>query len=209
MSAPVLVCFALEGEAKPFRRLMRGRDDVRILVTGMARRNTEREIHSALEAATPGIVFTCGVAGALDALLRIGDVLFETAEEQIAEKLRAAGGRAAKFACADRVAITRAEKTALRERTQADAVEMESAFIHEACAKRRIACATVRAISDTADDDLPLDFNLLWTEEQKLSPVKLALAILRAPHRISALIRLGQNSARAAEELARVLTQVI
>ena len=34
MSAPVLVCFAVPQEAKPFQRLVRNRDDVRVLITG-------------------------------------------------------------------------------------------------------------------------------------------------------------------------------
>jgi len=209
MSAPVLVCFALEGEAKPFRKLIRDRADVRVLVTGMARRNTERAIQTALKTIQPSHVFTCGVAGALDPSLRIGDVLFETRAKGITERLSAAGAKPGTFTCEDRVAITRAEKAALREQTKADAVEMESAFIQTACAEQIIECATVRAVSDIADDDLPLDFNSLWTPRQKLSPAKLAFAILKAPQKIPALMRLGKNSAFAAEQLALVLAKII
>src|SRR4051794_22781139 len=109
MSAPVLVCFALEGEAKPFRKLIRNRADVRVIVTGMARRNTERAIQMAFKTIQPTRVLTCGVAGALDPLLPIGAVLFETRAKGSAEKLLAAGAKPGKFACEDRVAITRAE----------------------------------------------------------------------------------------------------
>jgi adenosylhomocysteine nucleosidase len=209
MSAPVLVCFAFEAEAKPFRKLIRNRTDVRVLVTGMGRRNTERAIESALNAERPARVFTCGIAGGLDPTLRIGDIVFQTRDEEIAGKLRRAGAKARAITCETRVAITAAEKAALRERTKADAVEMESACIQEACAQQQIACATVRAISDAANDELPLDMNLLWTGGKNLNPVKLTLAILKSPQKIPALLRLGKNSAIATRQLGRVLSRVI
>lgn len=209
MSAPVLVCFALAGEAKPFRNLIRNRANVSVLVTGMARRNTEYAIEAALKTVRPRRVFTCGVAGALDPALRVGHVLFHTCVESIASELRSAGATPGTFSCEDHVLITRAEKAALRQRTKADAVEMESAFIQIMCAQQNIECATVRAISDTANDDLPLDFNSLRSPRWELSPSKLALAILTAPQLIPALVRLGRNNAFAAKQLATVLGKII
>jgi adenosylhomocysteine nucleosidase len=209
MSNPVLVCFALESEARPFRKLIRNRDDVRVLRTGMARRNTERAIESELNRYTPSRVFTCGVAGALDPSLRIGDLVYSASEPETAEKLRNAGAKVGVFTCTDKVAITCAEKAELRQRTNADAVEMESAFIQSACARRKIQCATVRAISDTANDDLPIDINRVWTKNDELSSMKLALAVVKAPHKIPALIRFGKDGAFAARQLARVLAQII
>jgi hypothetical protein len=86
---------------------------------------------------------------------------------------------------------------------------MESATIASVCREMGIACVILRAISDVAGEDLPLDFNVLMTAEQTLSPAKLLLAVLRAPHRIPALLRLGRNSALAARQLADVLAATI
>jgi adenosylhomocysteine nucleosidase len=209
MSAPVLVCFALESEAKPFRKLVRDRPEVRVFVTGMAQRNTERAIQGALAAIQPALVFTCGVAGALDPALRIGDVLFATENETLAAKLRSAGAQRGNIICESCVVITREQKSTLRERTGADAVEMESAFIQAVCGTHNIPCATVRAISDSANDDLPMDFNAVWNEKEEISPLKLAWAIAKAPQKIPALMRLGRDSKFAAQQLARVLARVI
>jgi adenosylhomocysteine nucleosidase len=209
MSAPVLVCFALEGEAKPFRKRLGNQPHVHVLVTGMGRANTERAIRATLETLLPARVLTCGIAGGLNPALRTGDVIFETNDHGLASQLCAAGARAGIIACAPRVVITRAEKNALREQTGADVVEMESGFIQRACLDRQIPCATVRSVSDTAQDDLPLDMNLMCDANQNLSSAKLTFAILKAPQRIPALMRLGKNCSLAASKLADVLAAVV
>jgi adenosylhomocysteine nucleosidase len=200
--APVLVCFAVPQEARPFQKLMRGRDDVRVLITGMGARNAERAIGEALRQLRPARVFTCGFAGALNPALVVGDVVCE-------RETSVRGAKPVTFHCATRVAITVTEKSALRAQTGADVVEMESAVIARVCRATGVECLTLRAISDTAHEDLPLDFNALMTPEEKLSPVKLALAILKAPQKIPALMRLGRNSALAATRLAEVLARVV
>jgi adenosylhomocysteine nucleosidase len=200
--APVLVCFAVPQEAKPFQKLIRGRDDVRVLITGMGARNAEQAIGEALRQLRPARVFTCGFAGALNPDLNIGQVV-------CSREVPVAGAKPVLMFCASRVAITAAEKSALRVQTGADVVEMESAVITRVCRAAGVECVTLRAISDTAQEDLPLNFNALMTAEEKLSPFKLTFAILKAPQKIPALMRLGRNSTLAAERLAENLAHAI
>ena len=202
MSAPVLVCFAVPQEAAPFRKLVRNRPEVRVLITGMGRRNAERPVRAAIDQLRPSRVFSCGFAGALDPALRIGDVV-------CAKDTPVPNAKAVTFTCTERVAITAAEKSALRKQTGADAVEMESAVIESVCRELGVPCVVLRAISDLAGEDLPLDFNALMTPDQRLSSLKLAFAILCAPQRIPGLMRLGRNSAVAARRLAEQLAAVI
>ncbi len=211
MSAPVLVCFAVRHEAGPFQNLIRGHHDVRVLITGMGARNAEREVRDALDSISPRIVFSSGFTGALNPDLRVGDVLFDvaTTRSELFPRLKSLGAQPATFLCDERVAITVQEKLTLRARSGSDAVEMESKIISEVCASHGIECMTLRAVSDSAHEDLPLDFNALMTSEQRLSPARLAFAIARAPHKIPALVRLGKNSTRAAEQLARVLSALV
>ena len=164
--------------------------------------------------APPDLVLTCGFAGGLNPELKIGDVIFESGKQKaesrnLEERLLAAGAKPAKFACADRIATTAAEKKKLREQTGVDAVEMESAAIQAVCAERGIPCATVRVISDTAHEDLPLDFNALAKPDRNLDYGKLFLAIAKSPGKIGALMQLQKKTTFAAESLAAVLMKLI
>jgi adenosylhomocysteine nucleosidase len=205
----VLVCFALKEEARAFQKHAAGRPDVAVLLTGMGRENSRRALCERLTQGTPTFVLTCGFAGGLNPGLRIGDVLYATDDAGLRARLQAAHAQPAKFLCADRIATTAAEKAELRRAAGADAVEMESAAFAEVCRARGLRYAIVRAISDTAQDTLSLDFNQLSNPDQSLNFGKLAWELAKAPGKIPALLRLQRNSSAAAARLAEVLLQVV
>ena len=179
--------------------------------------------------APPSLVLTCGFAGGLNPDLKPGEVVFEVANAPLAlslsppsgervsvrtgeglfSELSAAGAKRVKFFCADRIVITAAEKKKLRAETGADAVEMESEAIHAICRERGIPCATVRVISDTAHEDLPLDFNALAKPDKNLDFGKLAWAIAKSPGKIPKLMELQKKTKFAAQQLAAVLEKMI
>ena len=231
----VLVCFALKEDAAPFRKLAAGTvaavQGASILITGIGRRNAEKSLREFLNSCRsrgnetqvkniletphvvsydPNLVLTCGFAGGLNLDLKPGDVVFElsTLNSQLSTCLLAAGAKPAKFFCADRIATTVAEKKKLRAETGADAVEMESGAIQAVCRERGIPCATVRVISDTANEDLPLDFNALAKPDMSLDYGKLAWAIASSPGKISALLKLQKQTRFAAQRLADVLSKL-
>jgi uridine phosphorylase len=210
-----LVCFALKEEAAPFRKIAAVKPGIAILIVSIGRQNAERAVREYLAANTAEMVFTCGFAGGLNSDLKIGEVVFETGNQSgppytgCYEKLVAAGAKPVNFFCADHIATTVAEKKKVREETGADAVEMESAGIHAECWERGIPCVTVRVISDTADEDLPLDFNALAKPDKSLDFGKLAWAIAKSPGKIGALMDLQKKTSFAAERLAAVLEKVI
>lgn len=204
-----LVCFALKEEAAAFRQRIANRGDLFTLLTGIGTRNAEASLRKFLAEHSPRSILSCGFAGGLNPELKLCGVIFSTSDAALARKLAAAGATPATFHCAARIATTAAEKAGLRRTTGADAVEMESAAIQSLCRERGIPCATVRVISDTAGEDLPLDFNRLARADLNLHYGKLALAIAKSPGKIPALLKLQKQTRQAAEALADVLVKVV
>jgi adenosylhomocysteine nucleosidase len=209
-----LVCFALKEEAAPFHRVAARHPGVVTLIVGIGRANAEKSVRRFLASCSPELVLTCGFAGGLNPDLKIGDVVFEPAgpaanHQELIANLIAAGAKPAKLFCTDRIATTVAEKNILRAETGADAVEMESAAIHAVCAARGIPCVTVRVISDTADENLPLDFNALAKPDRSIDFGKLAWAIAKSPGKIGALMALQKKTSFAAERLSAVLSKIL
>jgi nucleoside phosphorylase len=204
-----LVCFALEQEAAPFRKMAMKIPDVAILVTGMGTKNADAAVRRFLAKNLPKLVLTCGFAGGLDPELESGEVVFMTGYPALEERLVDVDAIMANFLSSPRIATTAAEKKQLRAETGADVVEMESGAILAVCRENRIPCAMVRVISDTADEDLPLDFNQLVNSETNLSYFRLAWAIVKVPWKIGALIQLHKKTSMAAQQLAEVLTKLL
>ncbi len=216
--APVLVCFALKGEAVPFRKIAAGKSESLILITGIGHENANKSVRGFLVNNSPEYVLTCGFAGGLNPDLKLGEVVFEIPKldfelqipnPEVHRTLLAAGARPARFFCTGRIAVTIAEKRKLREETGADAVEMESEAIRTVCRERGIPCATVRVISDTANEDLPLDFNRFSKPDNRLDYGKLFWFIALSPGKTGGLLRLQKNCRLAAERLAEVLGKII
>ena len=86
---------------------------------------------------------------------------------------------------------------------------MESSVIRNLCREWKIPSATIRVISDSAQDDLPLDFNALMTSEDQIDYGRLARAILVSPRKIPQLIAFQRQTVMAARELGRVLNELL
>ena len=231
----VLVCFAVKEESQPFARLVAGRADVEILLTGMGRKNADRAIRARLHQARPALVISSGFAGGLNPELIRGNVVFSTDTNcmlgsalreagtregrfhahrivtfrLINRALREAGAREGRFHCSPTVVVAAADKQHLWQTIRADAVEMESSVIRAACWAQGIPSATVRVISDAAHESLPLDFTRLMTSELKMDYGKLSLALIKAPGKTGELIRFQKRIQAAANRLAELLSMVL
>ncbi len=130
-----------------------------------------------------GIVST-GFCGALDPSLHVGDLVRE------------------RIYSSDRVAVSALEKSLLRKETGAAAVDMESAALARKAAEWGVPFYAVRAVSDGAGEDMPLDFNAYRDASGRFSRARIVLAALARPFTaIPALLRLDRNCRIAAESL--------
>lgn len=209
-NSKTLICFAVDHEAGPFRRHARAFPEVRIIVTGMGIQNARSGLVSALQGNSFSAVITSGFAGGLNPALPLGAVVFDAdAGFTLIGSLKAAGAIPGRFLCAERVMATAGEKKRAWAATHLDAVEMESGVIRELCRGRGIPSATVRVISDVADQDLPIDFNRFMTPDQRIDYVRLVWALARSPAKVPRLLRFAGESRAATRQLAKVLARAL
>lgn len=212
----VLVCFAVEEEMKFFAPHRSGGDEYQlsttfqVWLTGIGRTNAAENIRKAIVRMKPERVITAGFAGGLNPELKCGTIVYDQDfDAGFSHDLDELGAVPGKFHCHRRVAITTAEKAELWKQTGADVVEMESSVIRTICREQRIPSATIRVISDDANQDLPLDFNALMTSEDRINYLKLLGAVLSKPGRIPKLIEFQRQTLEAARKLDAVLEDLL
>lgn len=200
---------------------------VEVVLTGAGPKPAAAAISQAIAAAPDRIDFclSSGLAGALRPRYRVGEILaarevqsgsIETAEAgdtvPCSEALLSFAGECGatpvgRFHTAGRVIGKAAEKKHLGE--SADAVEMESYVILGEARRRGVPAIAVRAISDSADEDLPFDMTGIFTEEGRISMPLVLAQMAKHPQSISAVMKLGQTAKTAATELAGFLDRYV
>ncbi len=210
-TGPWLITFAVPEEARPFLRRLRRVPtglNIRCRITGMGAANATRALQEEFARERPAAVLTCGFAGGLNPRWPTGTVLWEAdANFPISSRWVAAELPGGTFHCAATVAVSVEAKSLLFRETGNDAVEMESGVIRRLCSAAGIPSATVRVISDAADQDLPLDFNRLVDHQMRLRMGLLVWEIAKTPACILRLIRFQRQIAAAADGLAEMLSE--
>jgi adenosylhomocysteine nucleosidase len=232
----VLVTFAVDAEFAPWRKLRHferlpdfdvdcyssriGDLDVRVLLTGIGGKKAWLAATKLIWNGDIDVCISSGLAGALRPEHVVGEVLAAWAVNAASWKklvpadstlLDLASGCGAKpvarFYSADHVVVASEEKRKLG--VEADAVEMESGEILCEATGFGAKAIAVRAISDGSEEDLPLDFNRVTTEDGDLSMARVAGQVARNPGAVPSLIRFGQQSRAAAEALADFLERFL
>jgi adenosylhomocysteine nucleosidase len=228
----ILVTFALDAEFAPWRKLRQFSQcdlgkvrvysaqlkdgELVVLLTGVGGRRAWAEATKVIWDGNVNVCISSGLAGALRAEHRPGDVLAAKevhatnrkkvipSDPALLRLARACGAKVADaFYGADRVLGRSSEKCELG--ANADAVEMESGDIMLEAIAFGAKVIAIRAISDAVEEDLPLDFNRVTSESGELRVAKLLGQVAVHPGSIPKLIRFGWQSRNAAEKLAIVL----
>jgi hypothetical protein len=200
----------------------------RIRESAFVARSSETEIHALItgigarkfQLPPADICLVSGVAGSLKKEHLVGNILVAKAVKREGIEaimtsddslVRTAAQCAAKpvgfFHTADSVVNSISEKSRLGE--IADAVDMESYPIMAAAQRQGIPAVAIRAISDTADQNLPLDFNRAIDENGKIDWFPALSQVAASPRSLPQLMRFGLESSRAARKLALFLDRYL
>lgn len=196
-------------------RKREGALDLLALVTGAGMANAGRAAARAIAEERWDLVISSGLAGGLRPeygpgtivvarkVIRWEDGRALAPSARWVELAVGQGAREVTMVSSSRVARTVEEKRRLGE--AAEAVEMESFAVLDAAAARGVPAAAIRAVSDAVDDELPLDFGLIFDAAGRVRGRAVAGQLVRKPAAIGGLMRLADASRRAARNLAEFL----
>ncbi|MGB9466132.1 MAG: hypothetical protein WBR10_13555 [Candidatus Acidiferrum sp.] len=196
-----------------------GRDEITVLLTGMGGENAANAMLS-IPLDLHDICISSGLAGSLDAALKPGDVAVARTTETLDQDCKAAsdaallalavasGAKAVNVSLtSEKIIATAEEKEELSQK--GSIVEMETTHILAAAAQKHVPCVAVRAISDAADEDLPVDFARILDSRGHLKMGGLIKEVGLSPYRIPLLLQFGRQSRAAGKSLADFLDRYI
>jgi adenosylhomocysteine nucleosidase len=196
-----------------------GSNEVTVLLTGIGGENADKAMQT-LPVETHDVCISTGLAGALDASLRPGDIVVARTAETFDRKLRvesdstlvdfaiACGARAVKVSLtSEKIVATADEKQELTR--SGNVVEMESSHILASAEKHHVPAVAIRAISDSADEDLPVDFASIMDSRGHLKFGGLLKEVGLHPYRLAPLMKFAGQSRAAAGSLADFLDRFI
>lgn len=173
---------------------------------GMGAAAATRACQGLLAASELASILSIGYAGSLSCGLRPPQAcaVREVIDAETGERF-AANGEGRRLITLDRVAGPD-DKRRLAEQHQAVLVDMEAAAVARFAREHGLSFLCFKAISDGPNDALP-DFNRFTDSRGQLRLPALAIWAATHPRYWSAFWRLGQNSRRAAAELAILVSR--
>jgi adenosylhomocysteine nucleosidase len=231
----VLVTFAVDAEFTSWRKrrdfrcisktpielheAQLGRHTVRVLLTGIGWECARRATHTAMTDMFDACI-SSGLAGGLKASYGASDVLLfrevgEVGGERniksspwlLEESAKGGALIAAKLLTSKKLVVTADEKS--RMGLFGDAVDMESFRVMAGAQGRGIPAVALRAISDTAGEDLPMDFTKYVSNDGQVRLASVIGRVVSSPRLIPAMIRFGARTRGVAEKLNEYLDSLI
>ena len=196
-----------------------GPDEVTVLLTGMGSTNAIKAM-SSIPVELHDVCISSGLAGSLDAALKPGDVVVARISETLDQKWRvpsdgtlldlavSSGAKPVQVSLtSEKIVATVDEKEELSQK--GNIVEMETTHILAVATQKQVPCVAVRAISDAADEDLPVDFARILDSHGHLKMSGLLKEVGLSPYRIPLLLQFGRQSRAAGKSLADFLDRYI
>lgn len=185
------------------------------IVAGGGHAEVTRRKAEALAAGGATALISFGIAGALDPVLKPGDLIIAESvitpdgrrlecdsawRQKAMQKVMAQGGAIAGRSVA---VATRLDKRVLFSETAAVAVDMESHHVAEVASRLGLPFLVIRAVADTAHDTLPEAALRGLNEEGRPAIAAVLLSLLSKPWQLPGLIRVALRSRTAMNALLR------
>lgn len=202
--------------------------EILLVRTGVGGERASEAAEMVLAAERVEAVISMGFAGALQAELQAGELVLcrevhlhgeesppgpaTKSDERLLSLASAALDEAGlPFRQGDSLTVRRVVATAREKREMAHLgriVEMESYWVGKIAREKGVPFLTIRAISDTADQDLTGWLDLI-NSSGRLRWRRAALRLLAAPSRLGAVLHAGQNFCRAEQALTRGVEAIL
>jgi adenosylhomocysteine nucleosidase len=155
-------------------------------------------------------VISTGWAGALSEEYKPGQAyrVSEVVDARTGERFRAVAGAAECSLVTSATVAGQAEKQRLAAAYGAGLVDMEASAIARLAAMRGIPFYCCKGVSDGFTDRLP-DFNGFIAENGKFQLARFIVYVLLRPQHWPALVRMGENSRKAAQDLRQSLLEIL
>ena len=189
---------------------------VRAVATGEGPRRAARRAAELCDLHRPSVLVGAGVAGALSADLAFGEILVARRvcdadgdaprpDSVLAGRAAAIpGAREASLYSSDRILVAARERSVLAAQIQDDpaAVDMESAAWARAASARGIPYVVVRAISETADVNLPAYLSHCFDADDGIRRLRVVLHAFARPASLGSLFAMRRRMRESGERLA-------
>ena len=192
---------------------------VTVILSGPGRKAARKAANLLIAGHRPRWLVSAGFGGALDPSLKRDDLLFgtEVVDPEGASMAipigrpddPGSGVRSGRIVTVDAIVRTAQDKAALRDRTGADVVDMETSAVATVCREKDIRFVAIRVVSDEADFDLPPEIAAILGRSGGYRVGAALGAIWRRPSSLKDMLALRERAMTAADRLARVLPGVI
>lgn len=207
----ILVTFAVPFESKAFRDKLPADAKIECLHTGVGCAAASEAIQRALRQQSYSHVIISGFAGGLVEHLAVGDLISTDDGARLGNAVMIGGLKTVKISQSHQVLTNADTKARFQLETGAEAVDMETRTIRDACHQASIPYSVIRVISDDAQASLVVPADLLTnvTRRPIRGGLKLFAFLAVRPTTWGPFLEMVRNCRVAQRRLANALMRAV
>jgi len=209
----IATVFALEFESAGFRAAQCRRLRVSIWTLGITGQRSAAALKRLIESSQPEIIVSAGFSGALQPGLGVGTIVIgeNFSDPQIVRALRVFPDyQIGRIITVPEILESSDAKTRAGAMSGALAGDLESEHLYQICCEADIPMLSVRTISDTVEQDLPLPGSVLINPETGRSdPTAIFQHLFRNPGKAAQFAKLVRDAKSAQQSLTIALEAIL